>query len=115
MCFGPFKPSPAPPIVMQQPASPPQAPSSSSANLPRHNTTNTTEYITQEIESPAQVVHPAGTVDPLTPEGGKRTQAMQKKAKKKGLGQFRIDLDEAAKSALTAPKLYPTSGLNIPV
>ena len=86
MCFGPFKPSPAPPIVMQQPAPPPQAPSSSSANLPRHNTTNTTEYITQEIE-----------------------------AKKKGLGQFRIDLDEDAKSALTAPKLYPTSGLNIPV
>ena len=112
MCFGPFKQQASPPIVIPSPPPAPQAPAPSYAPAP---VTNTTEYITQEIESPAQVVHPAGTVDPYAPEGGKRTQAMQKKAKKKGLGQFRVDLDEEAKSALTAPKLYPTSGLNIPV
>lgn len=110
MCFGSKSP---PPIIMPAPPPPPAPPTPPAPvqQAPQEKV----EYVEQVVESPAQIVHPAGTIDPYQAEGGKRTNAMQKKAKKKGLNQFKIDLNEEGKEALTSPTLYPNSGINIPV
>lgn len=100
-------PKPPPPVQRPEVIPPPQIVQAP----PPQVVQNTTEVIRQEVPSPAKVVHPAGTVDDLNKEEGfGRTKAKQRT----GFNKFKIPLNEEAKASLTAPVIYPTSGLNIP-